>query len=75
MEKRKALTPQGTRAMETAIGRRKKFLRMAEAAQFYSIGKHTMERLAKEAEAIYKYDGVVLVNVEIVDRYLETFKL
>ena len=32
------------------------------------------EALAKEAKAIYKVDKIALVNCEIFERYLETFR-
>ena len=32
------------------------------------------EALAKEAKATYKIDKVVLVNCEIFEKYLETFR-
>lgn len=33
------------------------------------------ERLAKEAEATYKIDKVVLVNCDIFEQYLENFRV
>ena len=33
------------------------------------------EKLAKEANAIYKLNRMVLVNMDIIDEYLETFHL
>ena len=33
------------------------------------------ERLAKDANAIYKVDKLVLVNTDILDDYLETFHI
>jgi hypothetical protein len=32
------------------------------------------QALAKEAKAVYKIDGVALVNCELFERYLETFR-
>lgn len=54
--------------------RPKRFVRYDEGAEFYSLGVHTFERLAKEAGALYKINRIVLVNLDIVDEYLETYK-
>ena len=35
--------------------------------------KEPLEKLAKEAKAIYKYNKLVLVNTEKIDEYLELF--
>ena len=47
----------------------KKFVRYQEGAEKYSLG------LTKEAKAVYKIDKVALVNCEIFERYLETFRI
>lgn len=54
--------------------KRKKFVRYEEGAQLYSMGFHTFQQLAKDAKAVYHVKGVVLVNVEIIDEYLEAFR-
>jgi hypothetical protein len=54
---------------------RKKFVRYKEGAEIYSICQSKFERLAKDAKSIYKVGKVVLVNCEIFEAYLETFKL
>lgn len=53
---------------------RKKFVRYDEGAKLYSMGLHTFQQLAKEAEAIYHVKRIVLVNTELIDKYLESFK-
>ena len=53
----------------------KKFVRYKEGAQLYSISQSKFERMAKDACAIYKLNKVVLVNCEIFEKYLETFKI
>lgn len=60
--------------METRVNR-KKFVRYKEGAELYSICQSKFERMAKEAKAIYKVDKVVLVNCDIFEKYLETFRL
>ena len=52
-----------------------KFGRDQEGAELYSMGLHTFEELAKEAGAIYKIRRVVLVNLEIFEEYLDTFRM
>ena len=50
-----------------------KFVRYAEGASLYSLGLHTFQEIAKEANAVYKVKRCVLVNTEKVDEYLENF--
>ena len=52
----------------------KKFVRYIEGAERYSLGLTKFQALAKEAKAVYKVDGVALVNCELFERYLETFR-
>ena len=52
---------------------KKKFVRYAEGAQLYSLGLHTFQEIAKEANAVYKVKRCVLVNTEKVDEYQENF--
>lgn len=52
----------------------KKFVRYREGAERYSIGLTNFQRLAKEAKAVYKVDGIALVNCELFERFLETFR-
>ena len=51
---------------------RKKFVRYKEGAELYSICQSKFEQLAKDAKAVYK---VVLVNCELFEKYLETFRI
>lgn len=53
----------------------KKFVRYQEGAELYSIGLTKFQELAKEAKAVYKIDKVALVNCEIFEKYLETFRI
>ena len=52
----------------------KKFVRYPEGAERYSIGLTKFQALAKEAKAVYKVDGIALVNCEIFEQFLETFR-
>ena len=52
----------------------KKFVRYREGAEKYSMGLNKFQELAKEAGATYKIDKIVLVNCEIFEKFLETFR-
>ena len=52
----------------------KKFVRYQEGAEKYSIGITKFQELAKEAKAVYKVDKIALVNCEIFEKFLETFR-
>lgn len=45
----------------------KKFVRYKEGAEKYSLGMTKFQALAKEAKAVYKIDGVALVNCELLN--------
>ena len=53
----------------------KRFVRYAEGAEMYSMGITKFQELAKEAHACYKVNQLVLVNLDILDEYLETFRI
>ena len=53
---------------------KKKFVRYDEGAKLYSMGLHSFQDLAREAGAVYHVKRVVLVNTQIIDEYLESFK-
>jgi len=52
-----------------------KFVRYSEGAKLYSMGLTKFQELAKDAKACYKIGQLVLVNTEILDKYLETFRI
>lgn len=54
---------------------KKKFVRYKEGAVIYSMSLRKFQDLAKDAGAIYKVGKMALVNCEIFEQYLETFKL
>jgi hypothetical protein len=54
---------------------RKKFVRYKEGAEMYSMCQSKFEQMAKDAKATYKVDKLVLVNCEIFEEYLETFRM
>ena len=53
---------------------RKKFVRYEEGAKIYSMGLHTFQQLAKDANAIYHVNRIVLLNTDLIDEYMETFR-
>lgn len=52
-----------------------RFIRYKEGAQMYGICQKSFERLAHDAEAVYKINHIALVNLEILDAYLETCRI
>ena len=59
--------------MEAARRLRRKYLRYQQAEIVYSLSHKKLMELASDAEAIYRLDGIVLINREIFDEYLEKF--
>lgn len=53
----------------------KRFVRYKEGAEMYSMCQSKFEQMAKDAKAIYKVDKLVLVNCDIFEEYLETFRM
>lgn len=53
----------------------KKFVRYKEGAELYSMGLTKFQELAKDAKACYKVNQLVLVNLDILDKYLESFRI
>lgn len=54
---------------------KKKFVRYKDGANLYSMSQSSFETLAKKAQAVYKINKMVLVNTELVDKYLENFRV
>ena len=44
---------------------KKKFVRYDEGAKLYSMGLHSFQELAREANAVYHVKRIVLVNTEV----------
>ena len=53
----------------------KRFVRYKEGAELYSMCQTKFEEIAKEAGAVYKLNKLVLVNCDILDDYIETFRM
>ena len=54
---------------------KKRLVRYKEGAEMYSMGMTKFQEVAKDAKACYKIGQLVLVNTEILDKYLETFHI
>ena len=57
--------------MDELLSRGKKYIRSAEAKDMYSVGRHTIEKWAKDAGAIRKINGIVLINMDKLDAFIE----
>ncbi len=57
------------------ISNPKKFVRYKQGAELYSMCQSKFEQLAKDAGACYKINKLVLVNLELIDKYLESFHI
>ena len=53
---------------------KKKFVRIGEGSIMYSIGRHRFIEMARDAGAVYKVHGLVMVSIEIFDKYMEQFR-
>lgn len=58
---------------ELVKSKKKKYVRYAEGAELFSMGLHSFQALAKDAGAIRKVKGCVLVNLEKVEAFVESF--
>lgn len=54
---------------------KKRLVRYKEGAEMYSMGMNKFQTLAKDTGAILKIDRMVLVDLDIFDQYLETFRV
>ena len=63
------------RTEKRKYGNYKRFVRYSEGAEMYSMSVSKFMQLAKDAKACYKVNQLVLVNLDIIDEYLETFHI
>ena len=54
---------------------RKRFVRYKTGAELYDMSQSSFEDMAETAGAKYKIGKMVLVNCEIFEEYLETFRI
>ena len=60
--------------MDNLVKSGKKYMRIDEAKDYFSVGKHTIEKWSKQAKAVYKINGVKLINIEKIERFIEAFE-
>lgn len=53
----------------------KRFVRYKDGAEMYSMSLSKFQQLAKDANACYKVNQLVLINLDILDEYLETYRI
>lgn len=53
----------------------KKFVRYKDGVELYSLGIQNFMKIAKEAGAVRKIRGTVLVNIEKLDKYIDSFEV
>lgn len=59
---------------ESAKRIRRQFLRCKDAEIVYCLQHKKIVEMASRAGAIYRFDGIVLINRDIFDQYLEQFR-
>ena len=53
---------------------KKKFVRYKEGAEIYSMSEREFYKLAHDANAVYKRNKMALVNMEILDKFMEYYR-
>lgn len=59
--------------LEKYIRIERRYTTYREASRFYSIQYYRLVKLAKDANVVFKYKGVALVNIEKVNRFIEEY--
>jgi len=54
-------------------GKKKKYVRYEEAMAIYSMGKIALRKLAQEAHALIYLKHTAVINVEVLDEYIERY--
>lgn len=54
---------------------RKKWIRVKDAVDLYSLSRSKLMRVATDAGAIYKIEATVLIDSVTLESYIETFKV
>ena len=52
----------------------KKFIRYKEGATMYGMSEREFFKLAHDAHAVYKRNKMVLISVDLLDKYMETLR-
>ena len=61
--------------MQKKVVSKKRLVRYKEGAEMYSMGMNQFQTLAKDAGAVLKIDRMVLVDLDVFERYLESFRV
>ena len=61
--------------MSTNRRENKRFVRYKTGAVMYDVCQSTFEKWAKEAGAVCKVGKAVIVDCDVLDKYLESFRL
>lgn len=61
--------------MQKKVVSKKRLVRYKEGAEMYSMGMNKFQTLAKDAGAVLKIDRMVLVDLDVFERYLESFRV
>lgn len=54
--------------------KKKRYVGYEEGAVLYSMGKNSFRQVAQDAHAVVRLKRIALVNVEVLDEYLESFR-
>ena len=57
------------------ISNYKKFIRYDEGTEIYGIGLTKLKEIARKANATYKINRLVLINMDILDNYLNEYRM
>ena len=68
------ITLDSTELEKLLAGKKKKYVRYEEGAVLYSMGKNSFRQVAQDAHAVVRLKRIALVNVEVLDEYLESFR-
>lgn len=58
---------------DLVLSGKKRYVRYDEGAYLYSMGTQTFIKIAKEAKAVVKIHGISLVNIDMVNDYIEDY--
>lgn len=54
--------------------RQSKYMRYQEARAYYCLGMNTIQRLTKEAGATIRIGRIVMIDTEILNKYVDSFR-
>lgn len=50
---------------------RSKYIRQIDGPKVYPMGRHSFDKIAKDAGAVLRISGMVLVDTELFDKFLD----